>query len=188
MDSALPQQINNLLRQGVVTVVDHAHALCRVRTGEAHTDFIPWLAAAAGAFCVWAPPSVGEQVTLVCGDGDLANAVVLRGMYCEQYPAPSEDADLVMARFSDGAVISYDSASHALSAVLPSGGKATITADTGITINGPVTINGDTSITGQVSINGKAEVSDDVLGGGVSLKQHKHGAVQPGSGTSGPPA
>ena len=57
-----------------------------------------------------------------------------------------------------------------------------------MTINGPVTINGDTSITGQVTINGKAEASEDVVGGGISLKQHKHGAVQPGSGTSGPPA
>lgn len=188
MDSAQPQQINNLLRQGVVTTVDHARALCRVRTGEAHTDYIPWLASAAGALAVWAPPSVGEQVTLVCSDGDLANAVALRGLYCDQYPAPSDNADLVMVKFSDGAVISYDSASHALAAILPSGGAATITADGGVTINGPVTINGDTSITGQVTINGKAEASEDVVGGGISLKQHKHGAVQPGSGTSGPPA
>ncbi|RKI31445.1 phage baseplate assembly protein V, partial [Corallococcus sp. AB049A] len=30
MDSAQPQQINNLLRQGVVTTVDQARALCRV--------------------------------------------------------------------------------------------------------------------------------------------------------------
>ena len=40
MDSALPQQINNLLRDGVVTEVDHARHLCRVQTGEAHTDFL----------------------------------------------------------------------------------------------------------------------------------------------------
>ncbi|MFP3821939.1 hypothetical protein SB658_24895, partial [Bacillus sp. SIMBA_008] len=63
-----------------------------------------------------------------------------------------------------------------------------ITADGGVTITGPVTIKGDTAITGQVTITGKAEVSEDVVGGGISLKQHKHGAVQPGGGTSGPPA
>ncbi len=182
MDSALPQQINNLLRTGVVTAVDHDRAVCRVQTGEAHTDFIPWLAPAAGELSVWAPPAAGEQVALICCDGDLSNAIALRGLYCEGHPAPSNNPDLVLVRFKDGAAICYDSASHQLSAVLPSGGKAAITADGGVTINGPVTING------AVTVNGKAEVSEDVVGGGVSLKQHKHGGVQPGGGNSGPPA
>lgn len=188
MDSALPQQINNLLRDGVVSEVDHARQLCRVQTGEAHTDFIPWLAPAAGELSVWAPPSVGEQVKLLCGDGDLANAIALRGLYCTQFPAPSTGPDVVLVQFKDGAVVSYDNAAHALAAVLPAGGTVAITADGGVAITGPVTINGDTAITGQVTITGKAEVSEDVVGGGISLKQHKHGAVQPGGGTSGPPA
>jgi len=187
MDSALPQQLNNLLRDGVVAEVDHERPLCRVRTGEAHTDFIPWLASAAGELITWAPPSVGEQVKLLCTDGDLANAVVLRGLYCARFPAPSTDPDLVLGQFKDGAVVAYNSASHTLSAVLPAGGKVLVQADGGVTINGPVTITGDTQITGQVTITGKAEVSEDVVGGGISLKQHKHGAIQPGNGASGPP-
>ena len=63
-----------------------------------------------------------------------------------------------------------------------------ITADGGLTISGPVTIDGATEITGNVKITGKAEVTEDVVGGGVSLKSHKHSAVQSGGGTSGPPA
>lgn len=187
MDSALPQQLNNMLRDGVVTEVDHDGRVCRVQTGDAHTDFIPWLTTAAGEMRVWAPPSVGEQVKLLCGDGDLANAVVLRGLYSSQYPAPSSNPDVVLSHFKDGAVISYDAATHALSAVLPAGGTVAVQADGGVTITGPVTIVGDTEITGQVKVNGKAVVSEDVVGGGISLKQHKHGAVQPGSGTSGVP-
>ncbi|MBT2767611.1 phage baseplate assembly protein V [Stenotrophomonas sp. ISL-67] len=187
MDSALPQQLNNLLRDGSVTEVDHQRQLCRVRSGETHTDFIPWLASAAGEFSCWAAPSVGEQVKLLCTDGDLANAVAVRGLYCTQYPAPSTNPDVVMIQFRDGAAISYNAASHALSAVLPAGGTVAVQADGGVSITGPVTITGDTTITGQVSITGKAEVSDDVIGGGVSLKQHTHRAVQPGNGTSGAP-
>jgi len=187
MDSALPQQVNNLLRDGVVTEVDHARQLCRISSGETHTDFIPWLVSAAGQAIVWAPPSIGEQIKLLCTDGDLANAVVLRGLYCAQYPAPSTDPDVVLIQFKDGAVVSYNAATHALSAVLPAGGTVAVQADGGVSITGPVTITGDTQITGQVTINGKAEVSEDVVGGGVSLKQHKHGAVQPGNGASGAP-
>lgn len=188
MDSALPQQINNLLRDGVVTEVDHARHLCRVQTGEAHTDFLPWLSAAAGELRTWAPPSSGEQVSLLCSDGDLANAIVLRGIYCDQYPAPSNNPSLTLIQFKDGAVVSYDHGAHALSAVLPTGGTVTITADGGTTITGPVTIKGATSIEGQVTIIGKAEVSDDVVAAGISLTKHKHPGVQPGGGTTGAPA
>jgi len=188
MDRTLPQRINNLLRDGVVTEVDHARALCRVRTGEVHTNFIPWLAAAAGALIIWAPPGIGEQVLVLCGDGDLANAVALRGLYSEAFKAPPESVDVTLMRFADGAVISYDSAAHALAAVLPAGGTVAITADGGVSINGPVTITGDTTITGNVAVTGKADVSEDVVGGGVSLKNHVTTNVQPGSGKSGPPA
>ncbi len=188
MDTARSQQINNLLRDGVVTEVDHARARCRVRTGEVHTDFIPWLAAAAGALIVWAPPGVGEQVLVLCGDGDLANAVALRGLYSEAFEAPSDSANVTLLRFADGALITYDSAAHALAAVLPAGGTVAITADGGVSINGPVTINGETTITGNVAISGKADVSEDVVGGGISLKNHLTTNVQPGSGKSGPPA
>lgn len=188
MDNARSQQINNLLRDGVVTEVDNTRARCRVRTGEVHTDFIPWLAAAAGALIIWAPPSAGEQVLVLCGDGDLSNAVALRGLYSEAFAAPSNSADVTLLRFADGAVITYDSAAHALAAVLPAGGTVAITADGGVNINGPVTITGDTAITGNVSVTGAAKVSDDVIGGGISLKNHLTTNVQPGSGKSGPPA
>lgn len=187
MESTLPQQINNLLRDGVVTEVAHDRHSCRVQTGEAHTGFLPWFSAAAGDLRVWSPPSIGEQVALLCCDGDLANAIALRGLYCQQFPAPSANPDLTLIQFKDGAAVSYDHDAHALSAVLPSGGTVAISADGGTTITGPVVINGSTRIEGAVTIAGAVEVSDDVIASGISLVSHKHSAVQPGGGTSGPP-
>ena len=193
-DSHHAQQLNNLFRLGTVTEVDLAAARCRVQSGEMHTDFLPWVSAAAGNVSIWCPPCAGEQVGLLCGDGDPGNGIVLRGIYSDTYRAPSDKAAVTLMQFADGAVIHYDSAQHLLSALLPSGGKATITADGGLTINGPVTINGKATITGATAINadltvsGKATASADVVGGGISLKGHKHSAVQPGSGASGPPA
>lgn len=182
MDSGLPQKVSNMMRDGVVTEVDHAAALCRVRSGDMQTDFIPWMTPAAGKVRVWLPPSVGEQVQLLCVDGDLANAVALPGLFSATFPAPSSNPDLMLIQFADGATVAYDSTAHALAANLPTGGTVSIVADGGVRVTGPVTIDGDLTITG------KAEASEDVIGGGVSLKQHKHGEVQPGSGTSGPPA
>jgi len=187
-DSHHAQQLNNLFRLGTVTEVDLAAARCRVQAGEMHTDFLPWVSAAAGNVSIWCPPCAGEQVGLLCGDGDPGNGIVLRGLYSDAYPAPHDSATVTLIQFSDGAVIHYDSAQHLLSALLPSGGKATITADGGLTINGPVTINGATTINDDLTVSGKATASADVIGGGISLKGHKHSAVQPGSGASGPPA
>lgn len=181
MDSGLPQKVSNLMRDGVVTEVNHAAARCRVQSGEMQTDFIPWLTLAAGNVRVWCPPSIGEQVQLLCVDGDLANAVAVPGMFSDAFPAPSSNPDLVLIQFPDSATVAYDSDTHALAANLPAGGTVSIVADGGVSITGPV------SITGDVTVTGKAEVSEDVIGGGISLKQHSHSAVQSGSGTSGPP-
>ena len=181
MDSRLPQQLNNLLREGAVSQIDHASARCRVRSGEVHTDLIPWLSPAAGATHVWAPPSIGEQVLLLCVDGDLANAIALRGLFCDAFPAPSSNPDLTLIQFADGATVAYDSAAHALAATLPAGGTVSIVADGGVSITGPVTITGD------VSVSGAIEASDDVVASGISLVGHTHPGVQPGSGNTGAP-
>ncbi len=181
MDSRLPQQLNNLLREGSISQVDHASARCRVRSGQVHTDLIPWLTPAAGGVRVWAPPSVGEQVLLLCVDGDLANAIALRGLFCDAFPAPSSSPDLTLIQFADGATVAYDSAAHALAATLPTGGTVSIVAEGGVRITGPVTIAGD------VTVSGAIEASDDVVGGGISLMGHTHRGVQPGSGNTGAP-
>jgi phage baseplate assembly protein gpV len=55
---------------------------------------------------------------------------------------------------------------HALTAILPAGATAAIDAPGGLTIRGDVTI------------EGKLTASDDVIGGGKSLKGHSH----PGNG------
>jgi phage baseplate assembly protein V len=77
--------------------------------------------------------------------------------------------------FPDGASISYNHASHALAVTLPAGGTATIDAPGGMTVNGDVTVNGTVTAT------------TDVVGGGKSLKGHKHGGVQAGGAQTGTP-
>jgi phage baseplate assembly protein V len=189
----LPRQSNNQIRLGTIAVVDLERGRCRVQAGEIQTDFVPWFVPRAGAVIEWSAPSVGEQVLLLSPGGDVSGALALRGLYSDQFPAPSNSESEHLVRFPDGALIRYDHASHELVATLPGGGKAEVTADGGVTVNGPLTVNGDTTINGTTTVNGDANVSQtvtadtDVIGGGKSLQGHKHTAVQAGGGVSGPP-
>lgn len=183
----LPRQSNNQIRLGTVAVVDLARGLCRVQAGQIQTDFVPWFVPRAGAVIEWSAPSVGEQVLLLSPGGDVSGALALRGLYSDQFPAPSSSESEHLVRFPDGALIRYDHASHQLVAMLPGGGKAEVTADGGVTVNGPLTVNGDTTINGDANVSQTLTAATDVIGGGKSLKGHKHTGVQTGGGVSGPP-
>ncbi|NIJ70595.1 phage baseplate assembly protein V [Xanthomonas sp. 60] len=182
------QQLSNMIRFGAVTSVDHAAARCRVLSGELETDLLQWLAPAAGDSVHWNAPAVGEQVLLLCAEGDLGNAVVLRGLYSSAFAAPSNNASVVLQRFSDGAVIQYDSQKHALAAILPSGGTAQVTAPGGLTIDADVTINGSVLVNGNAGVSGTVTAEQDVIGAGKSLKSHGHVGVTAGNAVSGAPA
>lgn len=172
----IPRLIGDLIREG--DVIERVGAHCRVRIGEIETGFIPWLAGRAGNATIWSPPSIGEQVAVLCGEGDLARAIVLPGLFSDAHPAPADD-DSTRIVFDDGTEILYDPAQRHLSATVP-GGSATIEADD-IALIGRVTIMGDVEVSGSINATG------DVVGSGKSLKGHTHTGVQTGGGFSGPP-
>lgn len=174
--------IGEALQEGVIASVDYSAATCTVQLGDLVTGDLPWLTGRAGAVRIWSPPTVGEGCLVAAPEGDLANGLVLLGTWSNANPAPSASPDLTLIAFRDGAALSYDHAAHALAVILPGGGSALIDAPAGITINGPVSIDGDVTISGDVTAAG------DVTADSVSLKQHRHSAVQPGGGQSGPPA
>lgn len=177
-----PEQISGeLLQLGTVASVDHGGGTCTVDLGDLVTGDLPWFAGRAGAVKIWSPPSIGEQCAVLVPEGDLANGLVLLGLWSDANPPPSSDPNLVMATFPDGAVISYDHVTHYLEASLPDDGEVTISART-------LTIVADVQIIGKVDIIGKATASDDFVADNVSLKDHKHTGVQAGSEQSGKPA
>lgn len=130
---------------------------------------------------IWAPLSSGEQCAVLSPAGDLANGLVLPGLWSDANPAPSSDPHLFLIEFNNGAQISYHFATGKLTITLPAGGAADVSAPGGLTINADVTINGN------VMIEGEADASQDVVGGGISLKGHKHTGVQAGGAQSGGP-
>ena len=116
---------------------------------------------------------------LICMDGELGGGVVMRGIPSDTFAPAGNSAEEVIL-FGDGARIAYDPAAHKLTALLPGGSTIDVTADT-------VNIVGNVAIDGEVTVTGKVTADDDVIGGGKSLKGHKHGGVQAGGAQTGAP-
>lgn len=194
----IPADIASLIRIGTVIEVDLAEARCIVRFGDpddpdpAQTGPIRWLTPRAGLTRVWSPPSVGEQVLLLCPDGQIGAAVAITGIVQDAFP-PLGNSAAEMIEFADGAKITYDPEAHELVALLPASGTVDVTADGGITLRGDVTIegnlttNGNAAITGDVTVDQTLTAAEDVIADGISLTTHKHGQVQAGSAESGTP-
>ena len=180
-ESEQRRQKGNLIRLGTVSQLDLPAARCRVKSGALESDWVPWLVPRAGQVIEWSAPTVGEQVLLLCPDGDTTGAVVLRGVYSDAFGAPGSEPHRHLVRFPDGTQIDYDDPGHALKATIAAGGTAEITAPGGVTVHADVTINGD------VQINGTVVVSEDVEASGISLVEHVHGGVDSGTSiTDGP--
>jgi phage baseplate assembly protein V len=180
------RRLGDLIRKAKVASV--ADRTCMVTLSDDGDPLGPfeWLVGHAGATASWSKPSKGEQVILFCQEGDVEHGFVMRGTFSGAFPPPTTD-DVEMIRFRDGAVMKYDPTAHALTCVLPEGGTFELTAPGGATITADLTLQGDLSQTGDAAISGKVTANDDVVGGGKSLKGHKHTGVEPGGGVSGGP-
>jgi phage baseplate assembly protein V len=185
--ATLARLLENLIRFGTIAEVQMQPPRVRVKTGQLTTAWLPWIAARAGQDRDWDPPSAGEQVLLFSPSGQLANGVVLAGIFSDSHPANGDRADLHRRTYRDGAVIEYDCVAHHLRAVLPEVGTTELISQGGIRIVGPITHDGDYTQTGNQHITGTVAASEDVVAAGISLTQHLHGGVQAGGATSGGP-
>lgn len=215
MDMAdLSRQLENLIRIGTVAEVNHATRRVRVESGGLRTGWLKWRVGRAGATRHWDPPTVGEQVLILSPSGELANGIVLPGIYCDDHDSPSNSPSEHVMDFPDGARITYDHANGALSATgiqtaLVQAAQS-VTADTPMThVTGNVVIDGDTHMKGTLLVDGlityKAgmtgeggDAGTEITGtithnggqlssNGVVLHSHTHSGVVPGGANTGGP-
>lgn len=190
MDTAhLSRLIENLIRIGTIAEVDHASALCRVVTGGIVTGWLPWFAHRAGDTRTWNPPTPGEQVMVFSPSGEIAGGIVFTGIYSAASPAPSNTPDEHATAYPDGARITYNHATGALTAIGIQ--TATVQAAVSITLDTPRThVTGELEVDGLLTyksgmqgtggagasavIDGSVTVTGDVVAGGISLTVHTH--------------
>lgn len=165
--------IGDLIRFGTVQSVDLANAVAVVAAGDIITPPLPWTEQ-AGSFRTWQPPSIGEQVILLCPEGDIEGGVILRGLFSNQFPAPAND-EYRHLYGADGLIITL------------TGDGIAITAPGGVAITADLAITGNLDVAGNVDASGTITASEDVVGGGISLTDHKHSGVQAGTAITGGP-
>ena len=196
----LARAIRNLIRSGVVTEVDTVQGLCRVQSGGIQTTWLNWLTTRAGRSRTWWAPSVGEQVLLLAIGGELDTAFVLPGIYSDDNPAPSASADAWLVEFPDGAVMSYEPETGALTVtgiqtadVTASGSVAVsvpvvlVKASTRVTLDTPEVVCTNKLTTGTLEVKQGGRMSGDIehSGGaftsnGVQVDKHGHGGIKRG--------
>lgn len=159
---------------------------CRVVSGGIVTDALPWFASYAGDTRSWSTPSEGEQVMVLSPSGDLSGGVVLRGLFSDTHDAPSLDPAVHLTVYPDGTRTEYNHDTHRMVVTLCDGGEAEVTAAK-LMVFGDVEVDGDVTVSGDIDASGTISGAQDVVGGGISLKTHRHGGVQSGGSQTGTP-
>lgn len=128
---------------------------------------------------------------------DLSDAFAIVGPQSQAKKISGISMTAAQLRTDDGAAFVEVAAGHDITVKTPA--KLTASAASGaeitapeIVLNGNVTINGNLSQGmgdggGTATMLGPVNVTNDVTAGGISLKSHKHGDVEPGSGETGEP-
>lgn len=190
MSAELIRLLENILRVGVVIAVDEESWRVRVQSGELQTDWLRWNTTRAGAFSIWVPPSVGEQVWLGCIGGNPETAVIIGSLYSSDNPAPGSSLKEIVLTAPDGASFRYDAEASALEA---QGMKtAHIKASASVTLETPIVECTDhlKARTFELSEGGTMKGNVTHSGGslssnGVTVHSHVHGGVQGGSSNTG---
>lgn len=166
--------MNNIVRTGRVEAVNPSLARCRIRTGELLTDWLPWLTLAAGGGNQarhWRVPAINEECLLLAPGGDLAQAIAIPGLFCEDMPQNAGAEDVERHDFSVSDYWEYNRT------------ESTLVFNIASSIVLQV---GESSIT--ITPDSIALKSPELTHNGVNVGYtHKHGEVMPGPAKSGGP-
>lgn len=161
MDIAtLARLLENLIRFGTIEAVQMQPPRVKVKSGNIITTWRPWLALRAGDDRDWDPPTLGEQCVLFSPSGNLAQGIVLTGLFSDLITANGDREGLHRRTYRDGAVIEYDSIAKHLRATLP--GTAELTAQGNVSITTQAALSA--MATGDITITSAANITIEAAG------------------------
>lgn len=177
--------LGDVVRYGVVKSVTYDPPRVTVAVGDLLTHPILWGAVTWGALRMWAPPSEGEQIALICPEGDIAAAHVGHSLPYDGVPMVGPKDGRFRLEHDDGFAFEYDPGAKLLRLAPADGGSTRLEGP--VTVTGPLTVEDTITGQGDLKLSGEADVAGDVKAGSVSLKGHVHLAVQFGKDLSGGP-
>ncbi|HCI3128629.1 TPA: phage baseplate assembly protein V [Klebsiella pneumoniae] len=186
MDFAeLIRLLENIARTGTVTEIDEDKWRVRVQSGGLETTWLRWNAQRAGAFKVWVPPSIGEQVWFLCLGGNTDVAFIGGSLYSDDNPAPGASRNEMVVTAPDGATFRYDAEAGALQ--VQGIKSAVVEASVKITLDTPEVECTNLLTTKNLNVTEGGEMHGDIThtGGaltsnGVQVDNHSHGGVESG--------
>ncbi len=177
--------LENIVRTGTVAEIDEEKWRVRVQSGGLDSNWLRWTAQRAGAFKVWVPPSVGEQVWFLCLGGNTDVAFIGGSLYSADNPAPGASRNEMVVTAPDGATFRYDAEAGALQ--VKGIKSAVVEASVKITLDTPEVECTNLLTTKNLNVTEGGEMSGDIThtGGaftsnGVQVDDHNHGAVERG--------
>ncbi|MCB8475993.1 phage baseplate assembly protein V [Klebsiella aerogenes] len=186
MDIAeLIRLLENIGRTGTVTEIDEENWRVRVQSGGLETTWLRWNAQRAGAFKVWVPPSIGEQVWLLCLGGNTDTAIIGGSLYSDDNPAPGATRHEMVVTAPDGARFRYDAEAGALQ--VKGIKSAVIEASVIVTLDTPEVNCTNLLRAKNLDITEGGEMSGNFnhkggkfISNGVQVDDHDHGNVERG--------
>ncbi|ENZ8439739.1 phage baseplate assembly protein V [Klebsiella oxytoca] len=183
--AGLLRLLENVVRTGTVTEIDEGKWRVRVQSGELETTWLRWNAQRAGAFKVWVPPSIGEQVWLLCLGGNTDVAFIGGSLYSDDNPAPGASRNEMVVTAPDGVTFRYDAEMGALQ--VKGIKSAVVEASVKITLDTPEVECTNLLTTKNLNVTEGGEMHGDIThtGGaftsnGVQVDDHNHGEVERG--------
>ncbi|HIE9506502.1 TPA: phage baseplate assembly protein V [Klebsiella pneumoniae] len=177
--------LENIARTGTVVEIDEEKWRVRVQSGGLKTAWLRWNAQRAGAFKVWVPPSVGEQVWFLCLGGNTDVAFIGGSLYSDDNPAPGASRNEMVMTAPDGATFRYSAEAGALQ--VKGIKSAVVEASVKITLDTPEVECTDLLTTKNLNVTEGGQMRGDIThtGGaftsnGVQVDSHNHGAVERG--------
>ncbi|MCU4561638.1 phage baseplate assembly protein V [Acinetobacter pittii] len=177
MNAETIRRLENTIRLGRIKTVTPSSPFhtVTVNLGDIVTKELRLLNLRAGKDSTHDLPSEDEECIVLSPCGVIELGIVIVGLNNEDFPTPSQDPNIKLRVFEDGAVISYDTKNHSLQAILPANATAILTAPGGLTVNGDTTINGnlitngDSTTNGNVQTNGSTAMTGNNTVGGSQL-------------------
>ena len=166
--------ISDIICLGLIEEIDHPTKQLKVRS-KTLSGWLPWPTEMGRNYRRWRPLRVGQQVILGSQSGDLSQAVIIGMLYTESLDAPTDDPDIDLIQFENGASVSHNITSGVMKVIC----KGDLTLDVAGTLTQKASAH---IIEGPVTQTGGDMTSD-----GISAQQHTHNGITPGPASTGGP-
>lgn len=145
----IQNRLSRIITVGTVAEADYEKARIKVTVGEWTTSWLPWVTSRAGNDVSWWALEIGEQVLVVSPSGDMAQGIVIGGIYQQQQQQVGADKleNVHRVKYQDGTVIEYDRENHLLKADVK--GDVELLVEKNLTAK--VTENVDITVQGQMT-------------------------------------